>query len=292
MGITTSVFNPIPGFPGYRAGADGTVWSCWRQRGVGGESNRSEWYQSEEWATLKPDIRPSDGRKRYSLKRVDGKLIRRYGSYFVLLAFVGPRPDGMEACHGDGDCTNDSADNLRWDTHSSNMYDRKRHGESNCDATPGRITPKRCPRCAEVKMPEDFYNCRAAHDGKSSWCKRCMSERKLTADYREKHNKWAKGDAVRSSVRRGQRKYAADPINRMKIRARWAVKAAIRSGRLVRPDKCESCGLAPPNASDGRSMLRADHHNGYARSHWLDVRFICSVCDGESERSRGNRRSS
>lgn len=46
----------------------------------------------------------------------------------VLLAFVGPCPDGMEACHNDGDETNNHLSNLRWDTHLSNNRDRKRHG--------------------------------------------------------------------------------------------------------------------------------------------------------------------
>lgn len=30
----------------------------------------------------------------------------------VLLAFVGPRPSGMEACHNDGDASNNRPDNL------------------------------------------------------------------------------------------------------------------------------------------------------------------------------------
>ena len=46
----------------------------------------------------------------------------------VLEAFVGPRPrPGMEACHGDGDSSNDRLSNLRWDTNSANHYDAVRH---------------------------------------------------------------------------------------------------------------------------------------------------------------------
>ena len=46
----------------------------------------------------------------------------------VLEAFAGPRPDGMEACHNDGDRTNPRLSNLRWGTHSENIYDIVRHG--------------------------------------------------------------------------------------------------------------------------------------------------------------------
>lgn len=34
----------------------------------------------------------------------------------------------MEACHCDGNCLNDAADNLRWDTTISNKRDMIRHG--------------------------------------------------------------------------------------------------------------------------------------------------------------------
>ncbi|OCB56172.1 hypothetical protein A5722_14855 [Mycobacterium vulneris] len=46
----------------------------------------------------------------------------------VLAAFVGPRPDGLEACHGDGDPSNNHVDNLRWDTRSANVLDSVKHG--------------------------------------------------------------------------------------------------------------------------------------------------------------------
>ena len=47
----------------------------------------------------------------------------------VLEAFVGPCPEGMEACHNDGNPMNNQLCNLRWDTHSSNMIDASNHGK-------------------------------------------------------------------------------------------------------------------------------------------------------------------
>lgn len=46
----------------------------------------------------------------------------------VLEAFVGPCPEGMEACHWDGKRDNDRLSNLRWDTHAANFEDARRHG--------------------------------------------------------------------------------------------------------------------------------------------------------------------
>ena len=46
----------------------------------------------------------------------------------VLEAFVGPCPEGMEACHGEGGPADNRVENIRWDTRSENMKDIARHG--------------------------------------------------------------------------------------------------------------------------------------------------------------------
>jgi hypothetical protein len=46
----------------------------------------------------------------------------------VLLAFVGPRPEGLQGCHNDGVKANNRLDNLRYDTREANYRDRDRHG--------------------------------------------------------------------------------------------------------------------------------------------------------------------
>lgn len=46
----------------------------------------------------------------------------------VLEAFVSPCPEGMEACHANGDRQDNRASNLRWDTRSANHQDKKLHG--------------------------------------------------------------------------------------------------------------------------------------------------------------------
>lgn len=44
--------------------------------------------------------------------------------------FYGESPQGMEACHNDGNKNNNHPSNLRWDTRKNNMADKKKHGTS------------------------------------------------------------------------------------------------------------------------------------------------------------------
>ena len=53
-------------------------------------------------------------------------------STFVLEAFVGPCPQGVECCHNDGNCLNNAESNLRWDTSKSNKADQLLHGTRIC----------------------------------------------------------------------------------------------------------------------------------------------------------------
>jgi|SRR6185437_4042027 len=58
----------------------------------------------------------------------DGKCKKGYLHQMVLLAFVGPRPACMDACHNDGDKRNNRLENLRWDTKANNHADKLKHG--------------------------------------------------------------------------------------------------------------------------------------------------------------------
>jgi len=51
-----------------------------------------------------------------------------YVHRLVLEAFVGSCPPGMESCHNDGDPANNFVGNLRYDTHSNNNLDKRKHG--------------------------------------------------------------------------------------------------------------------------------------------------------------------
>ena len=59
---------------------------------------------------------------------VSGKHKTKTVHRLVLEAFVGPRPEGMEGCHNDGNTQNNKLENLRWDTRKNNHADSVKHG--------------------------------------------------------------------------------------------------------------------------------------------------------------------
>lgn len=119
---STVTYKAIPGFPGYRVGDDGSVWSS---IGSGGRQVKAE----RPWKLLKPNLIRNRSRKVVSTQVLltpgkNHRLVHR----LVLEAFVGPCPDGMEGCHNDGNAANNTLANLRWDTRSANVVDAYRHG--------------------------------------------------------------------------------------------------------------------------------------------------------------------
>ena len=76
---------------------------------------------------LRPNI-VGPMRYRYVHLRSGGK--RKAVALHVLVAthFIGPKPDGLEVAHADGDTANNAVTNLRWATHADNMRDKIAHG--------------------------------------------------------------------------------------------------------------------------------------------------------------------
>lgn len=120
--IETAVeYRSIPNFPDYRIGDDGSLWSRKANKHV-----RCGIVRDGEWRLI-----AGHNVTRHRQVRLYGTGIQRveYLYRLVLEAFVGPCPDGMEACHyPDDDPSNCRLDNLRWDTPAGNGRDKKQHG--------------------------------------------------------------------------------------------------------------------------------------------------------------------
>jgi len=90
--------------------------------------------------------------------------------HLVLTAFVGPRPNGMEACHWNDDSSDNRLANLRWDTRSANTRDSVRNG------THHMAVRTHCPK-GHAYTPENTY----VKPGGSRCCNECRRQ------YREDH---------------------------------------------------------------------------------------------------------
>lgn len=119
-GVQEVAYKDVPGFPHYRVGDDGSVWTRWANSNVT-PTESSEWREmarivSKRGGYLVVNLNAAGKRTKFKIHRL------------VLWLFKGPCPDGMEGCHNDGDRTNNRISNLRWDTRVGNQADRTRHG--------------------------------------------------------------------------------------------------------------------------------------------------------------------
>lgn len=139
---------------------------------------------------------------------------------------------------------------------------------------------KTCRDCGESKPLEEFNRHKQTSDGRNSYCKHC---------HRARAKQWQQGPGKEShaeAVKRWKRtvgavsRAATDRRQRRewpeKAAARGAVNAAVKSGRLVRPDACSAC-LRVGN-------VQGHHHNGYEAPHVLDVVWLCTACHAAAHR--------
>lgn len=115
--------KPVPGFPSYAVGPDGTVWSY---------SSRFAGNGKTAWRKLK-QFKDGNGYLAVSMRgpdqrRHNGNPVVKKVHRLVLETFVGPCPPGMMARHLDDDRENNTVKNLRWGTTLQNTADAFANG--------------------------------------------------------------------------------------------------------------------------------------------------------------------
>ncbi|MFJ7990282.1 HNH endonuclease [Streptomyces sp. NPDC096351] len=100
----TTEWTDVPGYRGYKASRTGQI------LGPAGKIMRP--------------MRMTTGH----LYVITGDRRKLWVHHAVLLAFVGPRPDGQECRHLDGQPTHNHVTNLAWGTRTENMRDKALHG--------------------------------------------------------------------------------------------------------------------------------------------------------------------
>jgi NUMOD4 motif/HNH endonuclease len=174
---------PIPGYEGHYEASDlGQIRSL--DRVIPHRRNGTVRVRGR---LMKQYVGPEDGRRFVRLTvENDSHLMRVHR--LVLMAFVGPCPEGMEGCHNNGDPSDNRLVNLRWDTHPENMYDRGRHGTD-----PAR-NRTHCPRNHLLQAP-NLVPCNASDGFRSCLaCSRAQSNAKRAKERGEEFDFQAAAD--------------------------------------------------------------------------------------------------
>lgn len=95
---------PIPGFPDYEVSDMGRVKSYKRSAPYVMKPSTVKGYPCVR-------LRTDSAGRDYRVHQL------------VILAFVGPCPEGMEVCHNDSNRANNHLSNLRYDTHQANIQE-------------------------------------------------------------------------------------------------------------------------------------------------------------------------
>lgn len=159
---TSEIWQAVPGYEGlYEGSSLGQAKSLPRNTTRGG--------------ILKAPRGP-DGYRRVTLYK-DGRGRSLSLHEVVALTFLGPRPDGMDIRHLDGDRQNNALVNLAYGTRSDNVQDMLGHGR-------GNIAKTRCPQ----DHPYDEANTYVRPDGGRE-CQICRQNRRDAYDRGERGRK-------------------------------------------------------------------------------------------------------
>ena len=127
---------------------------------------------------------------------------------------------------------------------------------------------KRCSICGEVKQLSEFSKHNIMTDGYATRCRACRAQyhvdnleacTKNSRDYCASHM----GEILK---RHKVNKEKAPE----KLRARAALRYAVDTGRIKRPEICEVCGK--------QHVKIHGHHTSYAEKDQLNVMWLCATC--------------
>ena len=121
-----------------------------------------------------------------------------------------------------------------------------------------------CSICTRARWGRSQKRYNARHPGRAK-----ENYRKRYAADPEKFRK-----RNREKERRRYAQGKVKPPDPLKYGARLAVRNAVKDGRLVKPEMCESCG---------RTRRLHGHHDNYSKP--LEVRWLCSWCHAAAHRS-------
>lgn len=130
---------------------------------------------------------------------------------------------------------------------------------------------KPCKTCGVVKPLEAFYKHPKMADGRLNHCIECKKSYATT--HRNENIDAAREYDVMRSKRPERKEHIRGVVVRMraehpeKAKAHQMVQYHVKTGNLIKPDKCEWCP---------RTDHIHGHHDDYSKP--LDVMWLCPVC--------------
>lgn len=159
--MTDEHWRPVVGYEGtYEVSDRGRVRGV--DRWIHYADGRRRLYRGQ---LMRPQPHPRSGHLTLRLVREASAQTAKVHA-LVMAAFVGPRPEGLEVCHRNGDPADNRLENLRYGSHGDNMYDSVTHG------THYESRRTHCPQ----RHPYDEVNTR--HYRGRRYCRVCHKERR------------------------------------------------------------------------------------------------------------------
>lgn len=135
------IWKAIPDHPGYEASNLGRI----RSHRRGETTMLKPWARSTGHLMVNPSV--------------NGKNKSRFVHRLVMLAFVGPCPEGMEVCHGPGGPDDNRLGNLRYDTHRANMEEAAISGTLSLGTSREQVLEAREMRANGATLKEIAAKC-------------------------------------------------------------------------------------------------------------------------------------
>ena len=82
--------------------------------------------------------------------------------------------------------------------------------------------------------------------------------------------RWMQSEVGKEKTKACHERYKNDPVLKQKMKARFAVRNAVRRKALIKPTKCSKCGKV--------GVIQAHHYNGYEKENYLKIKWICVSC--------------
>lgn len=154
---------------------------------------------------------------------------------------------------------------------SRGMYIVKDFSDDKADQLPKKTKEKK-----KVKKKNKTEKARVNISITHRTCSDC-NERKPVAEMLKDAR--GKGGYRKLCKQCGRKRYHKKLKNTPEIKARRAVRIAVRSGALAKPSdtSCHICNNRPAN--------QYHHYKGYAPENWLEVEAVCGICHGGEHRS-------